>query len=79
MRRPRYASFLATGALIGVLATIVVLLGPGADEDRRGQLFFYLGLLLGGTGALIGGLAAVLLESHRPARARDDVESPPDP
>ena len=79
MRRPRYASFLATGALIGVLATIVVVLGPGADEDRRGQLFFYLGLLLGGTGALIGGLAAVLLESRRPTRARDDVESTPDP
>lgn len=80
--RPRYGSFLTTGALIGLLITVVVLLGPGADVDRRSQLFFYLGMLLAGTGALIGGLAAVVLEGRHesaPSPARDDGEPTDEP
>jgi len=81
-RRPRYASFLVTGAVVGLLATIVVVLGPGADVERQGQLFFYLGLLMAGTGALLGGLAAVIVEGRRetPATpAADDGEPTTDP
>jgi hypothetical protein len=81
-RPPRYSSFLVTGGLIGLLATIVVVAGPGSDVDRRAQLFFYLGLLLTGAGALLGGLAAVVLEGRRetpPPSAPVDDEATNDP
>ncbi len=81
-RPPRYSSFLVSGGLIGLVATIIVVAGPGADVDRRSQLFFYLGLLLTGTGALLGGLAAVVLEGRRetpPPSAPVDGEAPHDP
>ena len=70
--RPRYGSFLATGALVGLLVTVAVVLGPGAGVDRRSQLFFYLGLLLAGSGGLLGGLVAVVIESRRGSTAPDD-------
>jgi hypothetical protein len=79
-RNPRYPSFLLTGALIGLLATLVIVLGPAADADRRPQLFFYLGLLLVGTGALLAGLVAVLVEGPvRKARREDAEQEPTDP
>lgn len=81
-RSPRYASFLVTGAMVGLLATIVVVLGPGGDVERQGQLFFYLGLLLAGSGALLGGLAAVIVEGRRETPttpAPDDGEPTTDP
>ena len=68
---PRYASFLATGGAVGLLLTVVLVQGPGRDVDNRGRLFLYLAVLLVGLGALLGGLAAVLLE--RDARPRHDV------
>ncbi len=66
-RHPRYAGFLLTGAVAGLLVDVGVVLGPGADAQSPNQLFFYLGLLLIGAGALAGGLVAVLIEG-RPAR-----------
>jgi hypothetical protein len=78
-RRPRYGSFLVTGGLVGLLVTLVVFLGPGADTDRRGQLFFYLGILLTGTGALLGGLVAVLVEGRRGSPPRHDGAGPSGP
>jgi len=74
-RRPRYAGFLLTGGVIGLLADIVIVVGPGAEAPSPSQLFFYLGLLLIGTGALLGGLVAVLIEGRtpRPPRERDDA------
>jgi hypothetical protein len=82
-RRPRYVSFLVSGGLVGLLATAGTVLGPGAGVERRGQLFFYLGVLLMGIGALLGGLVAVLLEGRQPPRppeaARDAGETRPDP
>ena len=53
-RYPRYARFLVTGGLVGLLVTLAVVLGPGADVERQRALFFYLGILLTGTGALLG-------------------------
>ena len=78
-RRPRYASFLVTGGLVGLLITIAVVLGPGADVERRRALFFYLGILLTGTGALLGGLVAVLAEGRHksPAVPVADAGDPP--
>ena len=82
LRRPRYTSFLVTGGLVGLLATIVVVLGPGADVERRQALFFYLGILLTGTGALLGGLVAVLVEGRHkssPGPVADAGDPPEDP
>jgi hypothetical protein len=62
VRRPRYVPFLATGFLLGVVATIVVVSLPGADVDHPRKLALYLALLLGGLGALAGGGLAVWLE-----------------
>ena len=81
-RRPRYPGFLVTGGLGGVLATIAVVLGPGADVERRQALFFYLGILLTGIGALLGGLVAVLVEGRHksaPAPVADAADPPADP
>jgi hypothetical protein len=78
-RNPRYASFLVTGGLVGLLVTIAVVLGPGADAERRRALFFYLGILLIGIGALLGGLLAVLVEGRHksPATPVADDGDPP--
>lgn len=81
-RRPRYGAFLVTGGLVGLVGTVAVAIGPGADEDRRGQLIFYLGILLIGTGALLGGLVAVLVEGRHkspPEPVANDGSPPADP
>jgi len=78
-RNPRYASFLVTGGIVGLLVTVVIVLGPGADVDRRRALFFYLGILLIGIGALLGGLLAVLVEGRHkspPVPVADDRDPP---
>lgn len=64
-RTPRYPAFLLTGAAVGVLAAVVLVLGPGADVADRARLLSYLAALLGGLGALAGGVVAVLLEGRR--------------
>lgn len=58
---PRYLRFLVTGALAGLAVTVAVVLLRGDVVERPVVLFFYLGLLLAGVGALLGGLVAVLL------------------
>jgi hypothetical protein len=78
-KRPKYASFLVSGGLVGLAVTAVVVLGPGADAERRGQLLFYLAILLAGTGALLGGLVAVLLEGRRGSRGEDGPAGTADP
>jgi hypothetical protein len=64
-RDPRYPAFLLTGAVIGVLTAAVLVLGPGSGVDNRARLLAYLVALLGGLGALAGGVVAVLLEGRR--------------
>lgn len=62
VRRPRYVPFLLTGLLVGVVLTfLLVALAPEGVENPR-KLAFYLGILLGGIGALLGGGLAVWLE-----------------
>ncbi len=58
---PRYLRFLVSGALVGFAVTAVVVLARGDVVERPVVLFFYLGMLLAGAGALLGGLLAVLL------------------
>jgi hypothetical protein len=65
---PRYLSFLVSGALVGVLVTLVVVAVRGSAVERPSVLFFYLGILLAGVGALLGGLVAVVIESRGRSR-----------
>jgi hypothetical protein len=64
VRRPRYAAFLVTGAVVGLIATVVLALSAGESVDSTRRLMLYLGILLGGIGALAGGGVAVWLERH---------------
>ena len=64
-RLPRYPAFLVSGAAVGLVAALVLALGPGAGVDDQTRLLAYLGALLGGIGALLGGLVAVLIDARR--------------
>jgi hypothetical protein len=64
-RSPRYIAFLGTGAVVGVVAGIVLALGPGAGVDDKVRLLAYLCALLAGLGALLGGVVALVLEGRR--------------
>lgn len=65
-RRPRYGSFLFTGALIGFLASMVLLQIYGAEEGARDrtELILFLTVFLAGTGSLLGGVLALVLEGR---------------
>lgn len=65
LRRPRYLAFLVTGALVGLLATVVVALSADDAAGSTRRLMLYLGILLGGVGTLVGGALAVWLERDR--------------
>ena len=65
VRRPRYLPFLVTGAVVGILVTVVLALAAGNDVGSMRRLMLYLGILLGGLGALAGGAVAVWLERDR--------------
>ena len=62
IRRPRYVAFLVTGMAVGLLATIVLSLSVRDSVDSTARVLVYLGILLGGLGALAGGAVAVWLE-----------------
>jgi Na+/citrate or Na+/malate symporter len=65
VRRPRYLPFLVTGFVVGVVATVVIVLALGGDVEQTRKLALYLGVLLGGVGALAGGAVAVWFERDR--------------
>lgn len=76
-REPRYARFLVTGVVVGLVAAVVV--AVGADAGARFsqlQVLGYLSLTLGLVGGLLGGVLAVVLarqatsRTRRPASAR---------
>jgi hypothetical protein len=62
VRRPRYLPFLVSGLVVGLVATIVLVALLGRDVESPRRLVLYLGVLLGGLGALAGGGLAVWLE-----------------
>jgi hypothetical protein len=68
VRRPRYVPFLVTGMAVGLLATVVLSLSVRDSVGSTARLLVYLGILLGGLGALAGGGVAVWLERD----ARDE-------
>lgn len=65
-REPRYVAFLATGALVGVLAAVVAaLVGAPSPTYSGPTVLGYLVVSMGLLGALLGGLAAVLIAGRR--------------
>ena len=68
VRRPRYVPFLVTGMAVGLLATVILSLSVRDSVGSATRLLLYLGILLGGLGALAGGSVAVWLERD----ARDE-------
>jgi hypothetical protein len=57
-------AFLVTGAVIGLVATVILALSAADAVDSTRRLMLYLGILLGGLGALAGGGVAVWLERN---------------
>jgi hypothetical protein len=72
IRRPRYVPFLGTGLVVGLLATVILAVTSADSAGSTRRLMLYLGILLGGLGALAGGAVAVWLERS----AHDDVVHP---
>lgn len=62
-RAPRYAPFVTTGALVGLVAAVVLVLAlPPVDQLGTWSAFGYLALLLGLVGGLVGAAVAVVLD-----------------
>lgn len=62
-RAPRYVPFLATGALLGLVAAVVLAFAlPPVPRLGTGSVLGYLAFVLGLVGALLGGAVAVLLD-----------------
>lgn len=73
-RAPRYGSFVATGALLGiaigvVLAAIEAMRSSGSGEFSVNTVLGYVAATLGLLGALLGGCLAVLLDRRKPKRS----------
>jgi hypothetical protein len=72
-RSPKYAAFVVTGALVGLLVAIVAGgTGPVDPQFSRAKLIGYLAMALVLLGGLLGGAVAVALERFS-ARSRLDV------
>jgi hypothetical protein len=65
-----------TGGLLGAVASVVLVIGPGQSVEQHRRLLFFLGLVLVGLGGLLGATAAVIIEA-RARRGEPDVL--PDP
>lgn len=62
-RRPKFGSFLVTGAVIGfVLGSILALIGPQDNRYSASTSIGFLGLLGAGIGALVGAVVAILID-----------------
>ena len=76
VRRPRFAAFMGTGILVGVVAAVVlVLLAPENETFTRTQSAMYLALVLGMVGAVAGGAVAVMFDRRAD---RDERGGPAD-
>ena len=64
-RQPRFAAFLISGALLGLLLGFVLsAIGPADARYDASAALGLLGLIFAGLGALLGGVIAVLLEKR---------------
>ena len=62
-RQPRFAAFLISGAVLGLLTGFVLsVVGPVDSRYDAASALGFLGLIFAGLGALAGGVVAVLLD-----------------
>ena len=62
-RAPRYGSFVATGALVGILVGVVLSFSqPATGQFSQNSVVGYVAAIFGLVGALAGGAVAVLLD-----------------
>lgn len=65
-RAPRYGSFVATGAIVGVVLGLVLSLArPASGDFSQNSVIGYVAATLGLLGALLGAGVAVLLDRRR--------------
>jgi hypothetical protein len=67
-RAPRYRAFVLTGALVGVLAAVVVVFShllPVHKDYSAGTVFLYFALVFALPGALLGAGVALWTERRR--------------
>ena len=70
-RSPKVGVFLLVGAIVGVVAAIVLVsVTPQDPEIPTAQAVGFLAVLLAPVGALVGGLVALLLDRRSERRAR---------
>lgn len=62
-RTPKYGTFIALGAIVGVIAALVLTFAlPENDTYDQGQVFGFLLLFLGTVGVALGSLIALVLD-----------------
>ncbi len=65
-RHPRFAAFLFTGALLGLLGGFVIsVIGPEDARYDTSVTLGFLGLICAAFGVLAGGIVAALLDKRR--------------
>ena len=65
-RAPRYGSFVATGAIVGVVLGLALsLTRPASGDFSQNSVIGYVAATLGLLGALLGAGVAVLLDRRR--------------
>ena len=79
-RAPKYVPFLILGGLVGVAAAAAVAYGlPGDESFDRGSVFGFFLVIFGAGGAILGAVAALLLDRRSLKRQqRAIVEAVPD-
>lgn len=69
-RSPRYPRFLALGAVVGVIAALILTVAfPDNDEFDKGQVFGFLMLACGTVGVALGALVALVIDRALGRRA----------
>jgi MFS family permease len=62
-RAPKYVPFLILGAVVGVVVAAVVAFAPAGDESfDRGAVFGFFLVTFGAGGAILGAVAALVLD-----------------
>ena len=79
-RAPKYVPFLILGGLVGVAVAAAVAYGlPGDESFDRGSVFGFFLVMFGAGGAILGAIAALLLDRRSVKRQkRAIVEAVPD-
>jgi hypothetical protein len=79
-RSPRYLRFMGAGAVLGVIAALILTIAfPDAAEFSPSQVFGFLGLFLVAIGGALGAVVALLLDRSGSRRAKPALVERVDP